>query len=218
MKVGSVTRSEKRADRFFVCFDDGDEVRVSAAQIADFGLYSGRELTTDEYRDLRSAIEISSSKARALRILGSRSLSAFDLERRLMSKGESAETAKATVEWLTENGLINDSEYAASIVSHYLAKGYGPARVKDELYRRGIPREISEGAMSGLDTGDSDNAAYEYIEKKLRGSTDKEDLRKVTNALCRRGFNYEDARAAVRRYVEYAGDNCGADGFECIGD
>ena len=214
MKVENVAKSAKRADKFVVSFDSGDEITVSAAHIADFGLYSGREFSEDEYSELISTIEMSASKARAIRILGSRSLSAKEVERRLESKGESAETAGATVEWLKENGLINDTEYAASIVSHYLAKGYGPARVKDELYRRGIPRETSEAALSGLDLSGSENAAYDYIEKKLRGSTDKDDLRKVTNALYRRGFNYDDARAAVRKYVENIGDKCDIDGFE----
>ena len=206
MRVERVAKSEKKADKFVVSFDEEEEFIVSAAQIADFGLYTGRELTRDEYSQLRKTIELSSAKTRSLRILGSRSLSEREMEKRLVEKGEAEETARETVQWLTENGLINDSEYAASIVSHYSAKGYGPARIKDELFRRGIPREISNEAVSGLDTAANEEAALEYIRHKLRGSLVKDDLRSVANALCRRGYSYEDARAAVRNYVESAGD------------
>ena len=207
IRVEKIAKSEKKADRFTVIFNLADDIVVSAAQIADFGIYSGRELSEEEYHELKNAIESRNSKARALRILGSRSLSSREIEKRLEGKGESIETAKATVEWLEENSLINDAEYAASIVSHYLAKGYGLARVKDELYRRGIPKEIAEDVLCGIDTSGSVDAARGFIEKKLKGSLEKEDLRSVTNALCRRGFSYDEARAAVRMYVENIGEN-----------
>jgi SOS response regulatory protein OraA/RecX len=49
-----------------------------------------------------------------------------------------------------------------------------------------------------------EEAAYEFLVKKLRGSGDKDDLRRATDALLRRGFSYEEARAAVRSYIENA--------------
>ena len=200
MRIENVARQEKRADKFTARFEDGSEIKVSAAQIADFGIYSGRELSANEYDELRGKLELSSSKTRALRILGNRSLSTREMQKRLISKGDSEETAQKTVEWLENIGAVSDEEYAASIVSHYSAKGYGPAKIRDELYRRGIPREVLDDAMNRLD--ENEEAVYEYIKKKLGGNRDKDDLQSVANALYRRGFSYEEARTAVRRYVE----------------
>ena len=45
-------------------------------------------------------------------------------------------------------------------------------------------------------------AAYDFLNKKLRGSRDKADLRRATDALCRRGFSYEEAKTAINRYLE----------------
>ena len=193
-------KAEKRTDKFIVSFDEADDIAVSTVQIADFGLYSGRELTNDEYQELKSALGLASCKARAMRILGSVTLSEREMERRLISKGEAAEDARAAVEWLKEIGMIDDTRYAASITGHYSGKGYGPARIKDELFKRGIPRGISEEAMSGVEN--DYEAAEEYIAKKLKGSTEKEDVRSAVNALYRRGFSYDDARAAVSGYME----------------
>jgi len=124
------------------------------------------------------------------------------MEKRLVEKGEPEEAAKETVKWLEDIGAINDASYAGSIVSHYSAKGYGDARIKDELYKRGIPREMWDDALSSIEESEADEAALRYLEKRLRGSTDKEDLRRVTNALCRRGFSYEEAGAAVKKYIQ----------------
>jgi len=204
MRIESITRLGSGGDKYSVLFEEGTVLKVSAVQIADFGIYTGKELEEAEYEELREGLEQSSSKARALRILGSRSLSAKDMERRLISKGESAETAQITVGWLEKIGAIDDEEYAASIVSHYSAKGYGIARIRDELFRRGISRDLWDKALSGIEN--MEEAADEFLEKKLKGSNDKDDLRRATDALCRRGFSYEEARSAVKRYLENLGD------------
>jgi regulatory protein len=147
-------------------------------------------------------MELKSAKVRALRILGSRAMSANEIEKRLINKGESAETAHEVVKWLEETGAVNDSDLGRIIVNHYSSKGYGIAKIKDELYRRGVPRDLWDTALENLEKEAHDDAAVVYLEKKLRGSSDKDDLRRAENALCRRGFSYDDARSAVKKYLE----------------
>ena len=208
MRIESIAALEGRADRFAVLFEGGAKMVVSVTQIADFGLYSGREFSEEEYSALREAVERGSSRARAIRILGSRNLSKSEMERRLMSRGEARETARSTTSWLEDIGAINDGEYAETIVRHYSAKGYGISRIRHELHRRGIPREMWDEALTRL--GSMDDAAYDFIVSKLRGSRDKTELRRATDALCRRGFSYEEARAAVSRYIENVDENEGS--------
>ena len=147
------------------------------------------------------------AKKRALRILGSRNLSEKELTKRLIDKGESAEDAEAAVAWLVELKYVDDDEYASQIVRHYSKRGYGEARVRDELYRRGIPRELWDDKLGELDEVNMEDVALEFLNKKLRGSTDKDDLRRATDALVRRGFSYDDARRALNSYVDSV-DKC----------
>jgi len=205
MLIEKLTVSEKKADEFILQFDDGSDIKVGAGQIAEFNLYSGRELTKEEYLALREGINRSLSKTRALRILGTRNLSAREVERRLIAKGEPSETARDTVEWLGNAGLVNDEEYAAGIVAYYSGKGYGAVRIRNELFSRGIPRELWEGAFNNLKK--PEEAVGLYLEKKLRGSTEKEDIKKAVNSLCSRGFSYEEAKDLVRRYIENKEEN-----------
>jgi regulatory protein len=142
------------------------------------------------------------TKKRALRILGSRNFSEQEMYRRLVSKGEPEENASETVRWLVELGYINDSDYATLIVRHYAAKGYGEARIKDELYKRGIPRDYWEEKLAGISETEQNDAATLFLTKKLRGSNDKDDLRRASDALVRRGYSYDEAKAAVTGYLE----------------
>jgi len=145
---------------------------------------------------------IESTKKRALKILGSRNFSEQEMLKRLTSKGETEENSAEAVRWLVELGYINDSDYATLIVRHYSAKGYGVARVRDELFKRGIPRDLWDEKLDEISGEEMEDAAFEFLKKKLKGSEDKDDLRRASDALVRRGFSFDDARAAVNRYLE----------------
>ena len=129
--------------------------------------------------------------------------------KRLTGKGESYEDAAEAVKWLVELGYINDSSYASLIVNHYYLKGYGEARIKNELFKRGIPQNMWEEILSQLkvknepgEFEDSPNVpAVEFLQKKLRGSDDKDDLRRAKDALVRRGFSYDEAGVAINMYL-----------------
>jgi regulatory protein len=206
VKIVKLTRSEKKPDIFYAEFEDGSSLRVNIALIADYSLYTGRELDEDEFDSLKSSAGAATAKARALRILGKRNMSRREITDRLQQKGESEETAEETADWLTKIGAVNDAEYASLIVRHYISRGYGKMRVQDELYRRGIDKELWEEALTGLP--ETEDKAYDYLSSKLRGSApDKAALKRVTDALYRRGFSWDEIKSAILRYNEALDSN-----------
>jgi regulatory protein len=202
MVIKGVYSADNKMSYYMLRFEDESEIKVTASQIADFNLYAGRELTDEEYTEIISGLKIAATKARALRILGNRSLSAKEINKRLIKKGEPVEAAQSTVDWLEETGLIDDAEYAKSIVSHYNAKGYGSARLKDEFFRRGIPRDMWDEALEDLNIADIEAAVDDYLNKKLKGSMDNGDLRRASDSMVRRGYSYEQAKSAISRYTD----------------
>jgi len=152
--------------------------------------------------------DLESTKKRALKILGSRNFSEQEMVKRLTSKGESEENANEAVKWLVSLGYINDVSYASMIVSHYVTRGYGEARIRNELYKRGIPRELWDEQLSSIQDPDFkfSDPALDFLVKKLRGSDDKDDLRRAKDALLRRGFGFDEASAALGRYVSQLQD------------
>ena len=99
---------------------------------------------------------------------------------------------------LTELGLLNDGEYARMVVRHYAAKGYGPRKLRDELYRRGVPRSFWEDALGEREPDDSQ--IDKLARQKLRGGEPtRENLKKVSDYLARRGYGWEEISAALER-------------------
>ena len=141
------------------------------------------------------------TKKRALRILGKREFSEAEMTRRLISKGETREDAEQVAAWLKELGYINDEKYSLLIVQSYSSRGYGIARIKNEFYKREIPRELWDSALSMFDEK-AYEAAVDFLSSKFRGSRDEDDIRKADYALRRRGFSYEEARMLIDKYLE----------------
>ena len=83
---------------------------------------------------------------------------------------------------------------------YYSAKGYGERKLRDELYRRGVPRDCWDGALEGL--SGPEEAIDAFLQKKLRGAelSDPKVRRRAADALARRGYRWEDISAGLRRY------------------
>lgn len=196
MRVTAIRRTAP--DRLTVCLEDGTELNSTLSAVAGLRLYSGRDLDGAELETLRLSSARSLAREKALEILSRRPMSRQELKSKLLQKGQDEDTAESCAVWLCENGLLNDEDYAAAVTRHYAAKGYGPGRIRSELSRRGVERDLWDGALEHMpDSGDKLDC---FIASRLRDSSDREQVRKVTAALYRRGYAWEDIRAALARF------------------
>ena len=69
---------------------------------------------------------------------------------KLVEKGDDPDSARAAAARMAELGFVNDENYAAMVVRHYAAKGCGRARIREELRRRKLPRELWDAALDEL--------------------------------------------------------------------
>ena len=175
-------------------------MRLYRQTVEDFGIYAGRELTEKELKDLKTAAGEVSAKMRAVRIVSASSVSKSDLERRLVQKGESRKDAGRAVEWMSQMGLLDDEKTARQVVEHCIAKGYGPARAKQALYEKQIPKEYWDAALA--DYPDQTENLLSFLASHLGSSREQRDIRRVTDALLRRGHSYPQVRRALRQYLE----------------
>ena len=139
------------------------------------------------------------ARKKALSLLERRDYGSAELAAKLVEKGASPSDAEAAVARMVEYGFVNDENYAAMVARHYAAKGFGPARIREELRRRRLDRELWDAALDAAP--ENSEAAYRLFAAKMRGGCDKDAVRKAAAALVRRGFSWEDVRAAAERYL-----------------
>ena len=196
MKVKKITPSEKHKDVFYADFEEGGSLRLGVAQIADFSLFTGRELTDEEFAELEASASRWNCLSRALRLAGYRPLSRKELTDKLLQKGESPESAEYAADRLEAMGILNDRDYGFMIVRHYAAKGYGAARVRNELYSRGVPKEYWDDALAEMP--DQTDTISHLMDLRLKSDNpDRKELKKLSEYLYRRGFSWDEIREAM---------------------
>lgn len=199
MRISKLEPSKHKKGRFLVHLEDGTLLRVGENELVAFSLYSGLDLDQETRARLESAAHQSGLRDKALNALTARLMSRRELLDKLREKEATEAEAEEIADWLERLGLLNDEEYAKSLVRHYSAKGYGPYKIKDELYRRGVPKDCWDAALEEAE--DPTEAIDAFIRQKLRGAApDRKGLKKVSDALARRGYRWSDINAALRRY------------------
>lgn len=199
MVIQELKPSQRVQGRWLAMLEDGSILRVGQQEIADFALYAGRKLTEEEAAALTAGLRSRQMRERALELLSRKPQSRRELTRKLNEWGAGPEEADAVCDRMEELGYLNEAAYAARIVEVYSARGFGEKKLRDELYRRGIPREEWDEALARVE--DSTQAIDDFLQKKLTGWTgDRKQLQKVTAALARRGFSWSDIRDALARY------------------
>ena len=195
MRIDRFKTSPDRAGRYFVQFDSGETLRLYRQTVEDFGLYTGMELTQEEFDRLHAAASEMSAKMRAVRIISATSISKKDLESRLIQKGEQPAQARQAIGWLEELHLLDDARTAEQIVHSCISKGYGLSRAKQALYEKRIPRELWEDALS--DYPDQKERIVSFLKARLPDPGDAKATKKAIDALLRRGHSYGEIRAAL---------------------
>ena len=198
MRIDRIEASKHKRGRVLVFLEDGACLKITEQELLDFGLRSGDELDQETLKRLKDAAGVSNVKANAADLIGKRAMSRRDLERKLQEKGASEAEARYASEWLEAIGAINDADYAVLLAQHCARQGYGPARVREKLYEKGVPRELWDDALDSLP--DPAESIDRFLEHKLRGKPlDEKEKKRLSDALLRRGFSWPDVKSGLNR-------------------
>ena len=158
----------------------------------------------------------------AVEILAKRLVSTAELRSKLAAKKmfSPAEIDEAVLA-VKRMGALHDDFLAEDVARSYRSRGYGPARIRMALRKRGIPNEIIEQVLNGKDeegapAGEPDSeqpsdsdSAFAVLHRKAAQLRREPDVRKrkakAVRCLVGRGFSYEDAIEAADRWMREEG-------------
>lgn len=148
---------------------------------------------------------------RAIRILAMRDHSEAELRRKLtapvMTKNgpepidAPPEEVEKVIAWCQESHYLDDERFAKQFIASRSRKGYGPARIRQELNQKGIARQGAEQAMFDCDI-DWGQLAREQAERKYGSPlpTAFVEKVKVQRFLLYRGYLMEDIQEIWRNF------------------
>lgn len=182
-------------------FSDGEYVMsVSPDLWYSLDYSDGAELSDEEFEKLKFEIDSRKAYAQALRFLTLRAHSADELYKKLIKK-HIPECAEFAVEKCRELGFINDYDFAVTYANELAQKKkFGTSRIKNELFIKGIDREIIDSVINEIET-DYSQSIIDIIEKKYYNClSDDKGRQKMIAGLMRLGHSYSDIKSVLADY------------------
>ncbi|MDI7246873.1 MAG: regulatory protein RecX [Bacillota bacterium] len=147
------------------------------------------------------------ARSYALRLLEMQDRTAKELEGKLRGKGFPEDIIIGVLAEMRSYGYLDDEKLAARVADDGAeSRGLGPLRIRVELARRGVAREIIEDAVSRAFGGDKENEvalglAQAWVGRRRLahdadvdadadvGAADADTRRRLYGFLARRGFS-----------------------------
>ena len=170
---------------------------LSEDTVIEAGLRIGMPLDSDALEKIERSKQKTRVRAKAYDLLSYGDMSANTLKTKLTRAGFDDGISDLCVVSMIESGYIDDGRYARSLAS-YLAtvKNYGPRRIEQEMYLKGLSRELSQNAIDELDV-DFCETIKAHIPKSF-DFNDKKSRQKLCAALVRRGFDFDTINYVIK--------------------
>ncbi len=212
--ISSIKRQVKRADRFSVFVNEKFAIGISASVFMTAGLKKGASISAERLRELSAADELGTARSKALNFLSYRARTVREITDRLGRYGYSEEIRADVAKWLADQGYLNDVGFAEAFVDERAnRKGYGPQRIAQDLFRKGVARDTADAALAAA-REEADGSIAPVVLKKagIRWArlAREEDMRKrkskLVQYLQRRGFGYQTSVEILAQIISDSDD------------
>jgi regulatory protein len=133
------------------------------------------------------------------------------LESKLAAKGAPPEVAARVLDRFEEVGLIDDAEFARSLVrTRQASRGLAGRALRQELRRSGVDDEVAADALAELDPEQELATARALVAKRLpstRGLPQPKRVARLSGLLARKGYSSGLAHQVVREALLADGED-----------
>ena len=192
---------------FEIVLENEQKLWLHADLVQSEFLHAGDDLDEERIADLKRQAAEHRAYEYGLYLLEKRGYSYRELYGKLIAAPHAQEDAVlAALEKLMRYGFLNDAVYAEQLARHFVeGKKFGIRRAEYEMRHRGLSQEDIDDALAEYDDAEKISAQLlEILQKKYaRYLTDPDDRKateKVTAALVRRGYTYQEIRYAIEDY------------------
>lgn len=194
MRITKIDSQKRKANRKSIYIDGKFAVGVDEEVFFSFNLKEGMEITPSLLERLIYIEEKRKLKEQALNLLSYRARSKKELINRLKQKGTTPQLINEVIIELEAVGLINDFEFAQAWVRER-GKLYGPFRLRSELIKKGIAKEIIDQVLNGINEVEVANKLAERWLERYKNLAPEVVKRRLFGLLARRGISYDTIKS-----------------------
>ena len=201
--ITAVERSKKGA---VVTLNGEEKIFVSRALLIEREFAEDQALQRDELAQWLLPRQYPEALNLAVSLLAQRARSSGEIQKKLRDRFYLPETVEMVLYKLEKEHFLNDEAFAMEYAAALSRRQTGRARIAQDLRRKGIDPALIQRALEELDEEEADDAAFTLARKLLKRYEREPDPRKAMQkllmAMARRGYGFEEARAAAERALQ----------------
>ncbi len=210
MKITLITSYVKKYQKRIVGIvetDSGERLELEPDTIMQFDLRTGETLDEKRLREIQIADQKRKCLQKALHLISIRPRSAGELEARFKREGFLEETVETSLQYLRDNGYLDDVMFAERFAKSKLQKkDMGAMALRSELQKKGIGKTIIDQVVAKLFDGDTEfGVALKAGKKKFRLIKEADvnkKKQKLYRFLAQRGFSADSIQRAIQELTE----------------
>ncbi len=209
MKIERVVKKDD--ENVIVYLDNQEKLFLSYEVFLKNRLKKDMEISEDGFSFLIKENQKYFIKKKAFDYLGRRLHSYNELKLKLLRKKYEVSMIEEVLDQLKEKKMIDDYEFGKIYFEEKIrTKSWGKNKIKSELYKKGIEREIVDEIMNLEKEVSYIDKAMQLAEKKLRilsnRNYNKRELStKLYSFLSSRGYDYDTINEVINRLVKEDG-------------
>lgn len=189
--VVSVTPQDKGKRK--ILLDNGILFSLYAGECRKYAIKEDSYLSEEDYHKIMQEILMPRAKKRAMHILEKVDRTKKQLYDKLSLNGYPKECIEAAIAYVEGYHYIDDLRYARNYVRYHQEKK-SSQRLKMDLMKRGVPKELIEQALEEEYQSDESEQIAQLLRKRkyVAHDADQSEFRRQYQFLLRRGFKSSD--------------------------
>lgn len=200
--ITKIEIQKKNKERVNIYLDEEYAFSISAELVYKENLKVKDVVDIEKLKSVADKESYLRCKNSALKIIERSYKTEKEVIEKLQMKGYEQNHIEASIEFLKEYKFLNDDYYAEAFIKDKL-DSKGSQRIKQDLIKKGIPRDKIEEKLEGIDKIAEKNTARVLANKKLRIIQKSEnDTYKISGKLYRflisKGYTYDVVKEVVK--------------------
>ena len=211
MRISRLSVNQKQSNKIDLFVDEEFAGVLSQETVVKYALYKDKPITEQELEEILKQEAVYDYQVKVLELISKRPRSENEVRLYLEQKFASAkkrrsylteEIIETVIVELKSKNYLNDAEFALWwIDNRNQFRGRSRAELRQELYKKGIEKEIIENSLLHQKVNEHE-IIKELLNKKLKslagkGLSPKLQQQKAIAFLLRKGFNWDE----IRKYL-----------------
>ncbi len=195
-----LTYEKGRKDKIHISIDGEYTMTVDAVYWYSLGIPNKSEIDDEELAELKGSVNSRRAYNKAIDLISRREHSRKELITKLSQRGYT-DVAQEVADKLQESGYLDDERFANMYAQELkLRRNFGKRRISQELYMKGIDRDIIYEVLENLEESPQEEIMDILSRKYPHCLEDEKNKTRAFNALIRLGYSSYDIRSALREY------------------